>query len=1106
MFISGSAQKRVLQGTREGYSTKNVIGSTTGIPKSEQFKQRGGNRPVKRRKHCIIGDQNSSGLIIQGSHTLENSLGINPEGTTPATNSKSLRHPDFPISFSCLGIPKFISPIRIEAIDGPLRVSGDLSVGGNILGGTSGVQYFTDPTDSTSPETGGVVISGGLGVAKNIFLGSSLDVGVNATIGQDAIIGGSLFVGGVELSSSQLANIQMTGLIHGGALSVASTTTIDITAGSGVIVDSSVPQNAIVFDISWPAISVIISTPNLANTFVYIYIDNTGTVLQSLVEPTAQLRRDGILLGKVFSLNTTTINGINNQPDVFVTSGNKMIDFFRGMGPIVLDGLRISANGTNLLLDITAGNLFQEGINFELDPQAPNTKTFIAQTNITFSMSLRDDITTTATAIDVGNYDTGTGSPVAIPGSTSRATNMRVYLFNSGYISVQYGQEWYGSLGSAHEGILSEQYIVEPLTLSNAVLIGIISCIKGATDLTDPSHALFFSASKFGEIAIGASGAQTTNLQNAYLNSTQPQILLNSTLGALQIRDAATPIGAPLLEVLDSAGATILDISDGTATLNSVIQGTDTTESSSISTGAILTDGGLGVAKKIWTTDLQTVKGVVSGSGGQFVCQNTTQANDFDEGGARFWGGIGCNKNIYAQQSLYGDKIVVNSTLDATSPTTGAMQSKGGLGVAKSIFVGIDLDVAGDTVVGGLLSVNDGAIDINNNDTSTLTFNDSSDGAHSFRIWARSETGTGVGQMGLFDNTNSFTYLRYYAYADTDDSVVRFHVNKEATSTTSASVKFDGGVGVVKNVYIGGDLIVDDLQSASVTTDLQLGSNVTTADVIVGSSQTTGDILLGSSTNTTIIKGDSQVDGASIVTGDLNVSGGFSGGSTDAVTTITLDENDYIVRATGACIISLPTGIAGREYYIIHDGADGDNVQINAFSGNYIDNILTASFSIVHKNDKIKLLCIATSRWIVVNSYSNTITWGVANALSSGSGEMDQWMDNGSVRGWVCPKPGYISRVWQIVDADASYDTWKVMTGTLQWKVEVNGVVAYTGAAYSGILFESAATEYSNTAVLDSGDIGVLVDAGDILVVTYTSASGAGGMELGAQLVITHFT
>ena len=87
----------------------------------------------------------------------------------------------------------------------------------------------------------------------------------------------------------------------------------------------------------------------------------------------------------------------------------------------------------------------------------------------------------------------------------------------------------------------------------------------------------------------------TLTLQTTYLESTQPQLALNSTQGGLEVRDASTPLGTNLLAVRNSAGtATYLGVdTNGLSTTN--FTGTGTTgairlHNLTTAQGAALTD------------------------------------------------------------------------------------------------------------------------------------------------------------------------------------------------------------------------------------------------------------------------------------------------------------------------------------------------------------------------------------------------------------------------------------------------------------------------------------------------------------------------------------
>jgi hypothetical protein len=301
----------------------------------------------------------------------------------------------------------------------------------------------------------------------------------------------------------------------------------------------------------------------------------------------------------VFTADGVNTDEVFNQPDILIDPSAQSHDFWKGLGIVIISGNRITANGANLSIDRSSGDIHKSGIGYDTVKASPNILTLALDTIVTHQRATQTTITSgTFTVLDPGNYD-ASGTVTPIPGSANRATNVRVYLFHTGSVSVQYGQQWYASISDAQTGIVSETFVVEPNNLANAILIAVISLRSGATDLTLPADALIYNASKFGEISIGAAGAQTTDLQHAYDNSTQPQITVTSALGGVQIIDAATPTAANLFEVQTNAPANvfavdvsgvILDTAVGSA-VGGAVSLFDTTTTGQITLGAALTTG-----------------------------------------------------------------------------------------------------------------------------------------------------------------------------------------------------------------------------------------------------------------------------------------------------------------------------------------------------------------------------------------------------------------------------------------------------------------------------------------------------------------------------------
>lgn len=142
--------------------------------------------------------------------------------------------------------------------------------------------------------------------------------------------------------------------------------------------------------------------------------------------------------------------------------------------------------------------------------------------------------------------------------------------------------------------------------------------------------------------------------------------------------------------------------------------GQSTAEASSISNGAIQTDGGVSVTKQVY-------------AGGRIITDDTTNATSTTDGSIQTDGGLSVAQAVYA-----GGAITTDDATDASDTTSGSIQTDGGLGVVKSAFFGGNLDVAGFSDIGSYAAIGGAAV------SADCTFNGS-------RTWSTSASG------GFFD-------------------------------------------------------------------------------------------------------------------------------------------------------------------------------------------------------------------------------------------------------------------------------------------------------------------------------------------------------------------
>jgi hypothetical protein len=299
----------------------------------------------------------------------------------------------------------------------------------------------------------------------------------------------------------------------------------------------------------------------------YILITSASTLYQQTTFPTPQQRREYIFLGKVVHPNRSTITSINQTVDFDVSPMAALRDLWTPL-KLINQGIVVSYYSAGTMnIQTSSGTLWGNGIGWttsQLNPDSisisgtsPTTFQYRSRLGpITGSTGLPAAPTGNTTTIDSHHYDLN-GSIVAV-GGNNRATNQRIYLFPTGLIRIQYGQFSYSTMANAIAGIDTEIFVEYGNNRDNGILIGILTVREDASDLSSTGDAQFRFVSKFGELFGGTGGISTTTLQQAYDNSTTPEIVINSTLDGVTIKNGTGNADnvTNLLEGQNAAGTT----------------------------------------------------------------------------------------------------------------------------------------------------------------------------------------------------------------------------------------------------------------------------------------------------------------------------------------------------------------------------------------------------------------------------------------------------------------------------------------------------------------------------------------------------------------------
>lgn len=302
---------------------------------------------------------------------------------------------------------------------------------------------------------------------------------------------------------------------------------------------------------------------------------------------------------------------------------------------------------------------------------------------------------------------------------------------------------------------------------------------------------------------------------------------------------------------------------------------------------------------------------------------STTDATSTTSGALQVTGGAGVSGNLYA-----GGEVRLTDVSESSSTSTGALVVSGGLGLAKNLNVGGDIQCTGDFTVAGTftttgsdsLAINDPFVFLatNNSGDSVDTgfvaeyfdgvstryngfFRDVTDGV--FKTFSNLL----VQPSTTIDTGNiSFSFAPFKAGAITAASTLYATSAEAASSTTTGALQVTGGAGITGALYIGGNL---EAGSASINSTGAIGnvSAVTSSGIIrtTGRIYANANVISGSSTTGAIVianNGGLGVGGNAYIGGNLVVTANIYPASNNVsnIGSLTSTFNTVHARATTA--------------------------------------------------------------------------------------------------------------------------------------------------------------------------------------------------------------
>jgi hypothetical protein len=365
-------------------------------------------------------------------------------------------------------------------------------------------------TIDVTPHTAGDNINLGSGGFKDsnvitaVKLGSPIDTALNTTKKN--------ILGGINETYRGLLNIESTGLVTGGVLSVNATdhTKYNLTAGTALIVDNHTDSlNPTKTLVSWGNLTSQVDPLLATDATTYIAIDATGTFHFKNDSYSPGERRLYADIGWLDHPSLTTIEEVKIQPEVIFDLSAQLNDFMLNFGPFNIDGNEYSA-ASGLHIQRTEGATFDANANYWHDKTSPHVTTTGAESPVDFFYyyrilagdGWRNDLPETS-FIDPNHWDDGTGVLATVP---SGKWTIQVISFYSqtNENDIQYGQVVYDSYAEARTA-MQDPIEINPYNVTDTFRAWLI-VQEGCTDLTNVATAVFKSAGRLGMSSVQSGG------------------------------------------------------------------------------------------------------------------------------------------------------------------------------------------------------------------------------------------------------------------------------------------------------------------------------------------------------------------------------------------------------------------------------------------------------------------------------------------------------------------------------------------------------------------------------------------------------------------------
>lgn len=556
--------------------------------------------------------------------------------------------------------------------DGKINFLGDINLGNtntltvtnlttqNITANNAAVNNLVAQTgviestaQSTSPDTGALIVKGGTGIKKNLNVGENLSVSNNTNLsGNLQVTGTSKFTDKADFDKSvKINDVAESNTLNEGSLVTAGGASVAKNLNVGGNTNVSGNMNALQSLAVGQNIKVN-GTDNATNKdHGAVIIESGGLGVEKDIVAGGSIRTNASIVSdnNLTVANTTNLNTLN-------VAGNSTIQ-----GITKIANNTFSATPTEGALVVNGGVGIGENLNV-----AQNAKIsgILTANNLAVNNSLQ--INGTADAVDQNS-----GALIVTDGGLG----VEKSIYSGKNITAVQDITANKNLTSLLNTNVGQNLTVAANTTTNSLNVNATSTLGGITTITNGTSS---TSPATGALVVG--GGLGVN-QNVNVGQN-----LN-TGGNLNVAQNANVNGT---------------LTANNLTLNNTLQIGGTADAVDQNSGAlIVTDGGLGVEKNIYSGKNITAVQNITANGSVSSLQNTNVGQNLSVGANTTTNTLAVNNTA----TIGGITNITNATI-STSPSTGALVVGGGLGVNENINVGQNLNVTKDTNLNGNLYTN----------------------------------------------------------------------------------------------------------------------------------------------------------------------------------------------------------------------------------------------------------------------------------------------------------------------------------------------------------------------------------------------------------------